>query len=501
MKKIFVWSVALFAPIAIQAQAFSWNNAESARNETASEVSHVYDNNRLYRIVSRYNDNLFNRDVSVDMYSGSNFRRDNSFNLSVEQPPMGKAMLTHLAMFQTDGVNHVAFLEEWIGKDKALVLFGQNINVNSGTKSDKFRITSIPIKNAEFLIAQSQGKKMFAVIRRFALDKKANETIHLSLLDASGKLVKEISHQTPYLNKARSDEFDISVSDDGRVYIVRNVDLSKQKPFRTLYYWDGKSDAMTETSLKLDNDHQLYYTKGWFDKSDFYLQGFATRVGAKAVQVHRGNNPASSVYAAKFDANGKNSYTVSNEIPETGLRVKEIVHENGKTWLLADRFVENKKTQPVKGNAFELKTDYSYANLGFVFARLDDASGKLDFFNQIQDEQTGTENDNGRYLSCLYFIRKGELSIMYQNLQKFQFDEKKSKLDRHIIMETYDASGKQKNKQTLSKTGLEPFYDYNYKQWHEDFDLDTSVLVKVSEDKYIVRASSGSNEKYGYLTF
>lgn len=501
MKKMYVWSAALLAPIALQSQTFSWNNPESARNETASEVSHVYDNNRLYRVVSRYNDNLFNRDVSVDMYSGVNFRRDNSFSLSVEQPPMGKAMLTHLAMFQTDGVNHLAFLEEWIGKDKELALYRQSVNVNSGGKSEKFRIMGIPTKNAEFIIAQSQGKKMFAVIKRFSLDKKANETINLSLLDATGKVVKEISYQTPYLNKAKSDEFEISVSDEGKVYVVRNVDLSKQKPFRTLYYWDGKSDTMTETSLKLDNDHQLYYTKGWFDKGDFYLQGFATRVGAKAVQVHRGNNPVSSVYASKFDANGKNLYTVSTDIPETGLRVKEIVHENGKTWFLADKFVENKKTQPVKGNAFELKTDYSYANLGYAFARLDDASGKLDFFNQIQDEQTGTQNDNGRFLSCLYFIRNGELSIMYQDLQKFQFDEKKSKLDRRIIMETYDVSGKLKGKQTLAKTGLEPFYDYNYKQWHEDFDLDTSVLVKVSDDKYIVRASSGSNEKYGYLTF
>jgi len=501
MKKMYVWLAAILTPIALHSQTFIWSNPENSRNETASDVTHLHDNNRLYRVISHYNDNLFNRDVSVDMYSATNFRRDNRFDISVEQPPMGKAMLTHLAMFQTDGVNHSAFLEEWVGKDKELILYGQNVNINSGKKSDKFRITGIPTKNAEFIIAQSPGKKLFAVLKRFSLDKKANETINLSLVDATGKVVKEIAYPTPYLNKAKSDEFEISVSDDGLVYIVRNIDLSKQKAFRVLYRWDGKSDTMSETSLKLDNDHQLYFTKGWFDQGNFYLQGFSTRIGAKAVQVHRGNNPATAVYAAKFDAAGKNVYTISNEIPETGLRVKDIIHENGKTWLLADRLVENKKTQPVKGNAFELQTDYSYNNLGYAFARLDDETGKLDFYNQIQDEQVGTQNDNGRFLSCLYFIRKGELSIMYQDLQKFQFDEKKNKLDRHIIMETYDGSGKLKNKQTLSKTGLEPVYDYNYKQWQEDFDLDTSVLVKVSDDKYIVRSSSGSNEKYGYLTF
>ncbi|NUY81843.1 hypothetical protein HUK80_13125 [Flavobacterium sp. MAH-1] len=499
--KILLAALIFGAHLQSTAQKFKWETEARAKNENETEVSHVKDGNYLYRVMSRYNDNLFNRDVTIDTYLGDNFKPEDHYDISVEQPAMGKAMLTHIAMFPTKGENYLSFLEEWDGKTKERTLFAQPVDISTGNKSEKFRVTGIPVKNSEYIVAQSQGRKYFAVLKRFFVDKKDNEKINLALVDESGKLVKEISYQTPYLNKAKSDEFEISVSDDGRIYVVRNIDLAKQKPFRNLYYWDGKSDTMTETSLKLENDHQLYFTKGWFNDGNFYLQGFATRVGSKAVQVYRGSNPASAIYAAKFDKDNKNVYTTVNEIAETGLNVKDIVHENGKTWILADKRVENKKTKPVPGNAFELQTTYNYNNLGYAFARLDDATGKLDFFNEINDEQTGTENDNGKFLSCLYFIRKGELSIMYQDLQKFEFDEKHSKLDRAIIMETYDSSGKLKNKQVLKNTGLEPRYDYGNRQWLEDFDLDTSVLLKLSDDKYIVRSSSGYNERYGYLTF
>jgi len=37
--------------------------------------------------------------------------------------------------------------------------------------------------------------------------------------------------------------------------------------------------------------------------------------------------------------------------------------------------------------------------------------------------------------------------------------------------------------------------------FEENFDLDTTFLVKIKDGKYIVRAKSGGNEKLGYLTF
>jgi hypothetical protein len=457
--------------------------------------------NDMFRIISRYNDNLFNQDVNVDVYHLPEFAKSETVGLSVPQPPMGKAMLTHLAMFPLEGVDYMTFLDEWDSKAKERTLYIQKTDISGVESSSKAKVTGIPAKNSEYILAQSANRKYFAAIKRYFLDKKENEKINVVLMDASGKVVSEISYQTPYLNKAKSDEFVLSVSDDGRVFVLRNIDLSKEKPFRNLYYWDGKSDAMTETSLKLDNDHQIYFAKGWFDKGDFYLQGFTTRVGSKAVQLYRGTNPTSALYAAKFDAQGKKVYAVANEIPETGLRLKEILHENAKTWILADKFVENKKSTPKPGNSFELNTNYSYDNLGFGFGKLDDATGKLEFFNDLPGGQAGTQNDNGKFLSCLYILRKGELSILRLDRQKFELSPKLSTWDRFIVMSTYGADGKFIATRTLTNTGLEPQYDYDRRYWLEDFDLDTSVLVKISDDRYIVRSSSGNREKYGYLTF
>ena len=52
----------------------------------------------------------------------------------------------------------------------------------------------------------------------------------------------------------------------------------------------------------------------------------------------------------------------------------------------------------------------------------------------------------------------------------------------------------------IPETGLELKYKYNY-GFEENFDLDTTFLVKIKDGKYIVRAKSGGNEKFGYLTF
>lgn len=502
--KLFFATMLIGAISQAEAQTFTWGTPAPAQSEIESEVLHIKDGNYLYRVNSRYNENLFNRDVFIDTYIGNDFKPEDHYNVSVEQPPMGKAMLTFLTMFPVKAENYISFLDEWDSKAKERILYMQSVDVSTGNKGSLTKVTGIPVKNSEYIVVQSQGRKYFAALKRFSLDKKENEKINVCLIDASGKPVKEISFQTPYLNKAKSDEFELSVSDEGKVYVVRNIDLAKQKPYRNLYYWDGTSDTMTETSLQLENDHQLYYTKGWFDGGNFYLQGFCTRVGAKFVQVHRGNNPVSAVFAAKFDSENKKIYTELNQVPETGLRVKEIIHESGKTYFVADKMVEIKKAKPMKQNSFELEYSFSYNNTEFILAKLDDATGKLEWFNKIPFSEIDTEFDNGKFLSYLYVFRNGEFTILYNDRDKFEIqdgDKTRSTYDRYVVMETYGPDGKQKSQQKLTKTGLEPKWHFGDKYWLEDFDLDTSVIVKVKDGEYIVRAASGQNEKYGYLRF
>ena len=114
-------------------------------------------------------------------------------------------------------------------------------------------------------------------------------------------------------------------------------------------------------------------------------------------------------------------------------------------------------------------------------------------------EEPNTPNDNGTYLSYLPILNNNQLILLYNDTQKTKIDRFVMD-DRFTAFDTYDASGNLVSNTLIPETGLELKYRYNY-GFDENFDLDTTFLVKIKDGKYIVRAKSGGNEKFGYLTF
>ena len=127
--------------------------------------------------------------------------------------------------------------------------------------------------------------------------------------------------------------------------------------------------------------------------------------------------------------------------------------------------------------------------------------GKLEFYKDLPFEEPNTMNDNGRFLSYLYFIKNNQLTFLYNDTQKTMLG-KRTFNDRFISIDIYDDRGNSVSKSLIPDNGLEIEYkDEYYGTLKDNFDLDTSVNVFIQDGKYLVRAKSPSNEKYGYLKF
>jgi len=483
------------AGIQLNAQTFTWGDALPSLNEVENTSTNLVDA-KFYRIYSKYTMSMFNRDVKVTPFALNTLKPGETIDLTEQSPKPGKGALGHLSMYQVNGPDYVVFLDDYDSKSKLNQLYTLTVNIDTGVKSTPVVVTDMPGRSSTYDIQQSPNKQFYAVIKSHSRDKKVNEKINIVLLDKNFKLIKETTYSTQYLNKLPGlDTF--CVSDNGSVYIVKEIDIAKQKPFKTLLFWDGKSDTMTETSLKFDNDYQIYAFKGHFSGNDFYLHGLYTRIGSKGVQMYGGSVPAAGVYAAKFTATGEKAYIEANDTGEIpGLHLKDFVFDGMKTWLFADNLFTFKNLKPTPpGGTPSSEYDYSYSNDQIVFGKIDNETGKLEWHKKIAYDEAKTLNDNGTYLSYLYFLKDNQLSILYNDTQKTKVDGRNID-ERFTVMEIFDDRGNPVSKTFLADTGLEP------QSYHENFDLDTSVQTVVKDGVYIVRAKSrNGNEKYGYFKF
>jgi hypothetical protein len=480
-----------------KAQTFTWGNATPS--SPADGKTTLVPEKNIYKVYSRYNDTKFNTDVTVTPYSVSDLKAGSEKDISMEKPTSMRFMPTFVKMFEVKGTNTVTFFHNYDSSTEKNTLYTQIINLETGVKSTLEPRTEMPERSSDYYIAQSENKQFYAVLKSHSHDKKKNEKLNVVLLDNDFKVIKEITYETQYMNKEFYNQ-NIFVSNTGGVFIVKETDLAKMKPFKAAYFWDGKGDTMKETSLKFDNDYQIYQYNVHFSGADVYFAGLYTRIGAKGVQVYGGGKPAAGVYMAKFNAQGDNVYKMANETGEIpGLNFKDFVIDGMKSWIFADKMFVSDKNKTINGKP-SFEKDYTYKNEAIFTGHLDNETGRLEWNKVIAYEEANTMNDGGAFLSFLYFIRDGQVTLLYNDTQKTEI-HKRMMQDRFTAIETYDGNGNQVAKSLVPETGLELKYNASYDSFEENFDLDTSFQFKVSEGKYIVRAKSNGNEKLGYLTF
>ena len=254
--KIIVFVIVCLSITKISAQTFTWGTASPSLKETDAKVNYTIDA-KLYQTNSIYNDKIFNRTVTSNSYSLSNLNKEKTNDFSVGQPVMGLAMQTHLEMFQEKGTNNIVFLDEYNSKTKERELYWQRVNLETNERTKPALVTSMPTRNSTYFISQSPNKLFYAVVKQFSFDKKLNEKINVTLIDKDFKVIKEIAFESQYLNKTQSDP-KLFVSNQGTVFVVKEIDLAKMKPFKTVYFWDGNAASMQETSFHNFNANKKF---------------------------------------------------------------------------------------------------------------------------------------------------------------------------------------------------------------------------------------------------
>lgn len=472
-------------------QTFSWSEEPtSVQDESAYQINRFF-TGRLFVVKTKYNMETFNKDVFVDILDPKDEFEKDTMNLSVEQPAMGLNMSTLLEIFPISDRDYVFFQSEFDRNSKTTTLSWLKANMDTGSKSKLEAITTMPGKSAmnpgNMFVAQSPGRIHYSVLKEPSYDKKINQKVTFVLLDKNYKVIREKEFEFPFTSK-QSGNHQMFVSDAGIVYLIKEIELPKMKPYKSVYIWNPKTDAITEESLKLDNDWQIHQIKSHFYKDELYLYGLYTDKGSRDFQFRmsfNGSNGVSSlgIAVAKFGADGTKKYLTLNDTGRmSDLNLKDFVPAGEKTWALMDRLNATGKRRPLNQTNMQIIYDYTYTDSGIDIAMIDNATGKLDWKSNVPVNHPSSVNDNGNLKSYIYFINPNGIDIIYNQYLS-------TERGFQPVLKSFSNAGQLTATKNLS--GIPAKYA-----------LDTSVNVKTPEGKHIVRAKIGqSRSVYGYLTF
>jgi len=489
----------LLGGLTMNGQTFDWSGKKTAIvDESEFKTESVLVGNQLYNVKTRYNEKVYNTDVFVDAYDlKDNFAKSGK-NLSVLQPPMGLNMSTFNNLFAVSGKDFVAFYTLYNKTSRENELYFEKDDITSGAQAKLELVAKVPGKSGtnpgNFYVAQSANKNFYAIIAQPSYDKKINEKIALILLDANFKKIKEMEYEFPFSSKQSGDQT-IFVADNGNVFVIKNIDLPKMKPYLSAYFWNTSTNTMTENSLKLDSDLQINAIKGQFANNELYLNG-TTDVSDRYVSVSIGQaSPATGIFAAKLAADGKLIYAKSTPTEKyKNLVLAEAIIDGGKTWLIYDQKYKAKRRLPAdKNDPLNYRYDYVYDSAGTVVAMADNASGKMDWISNIKNNERTTENDNGAFNASLVFLKNGKLSVIYNDTRNFSKGILPD-LRRVPVVQTFDNTGKSDKSDVANPGGIAASKE-------NCFELDPSFKVQQSGDTYIVRTRCKNDARYGYLKF
>ncbi|MEO2060999.1 MAG: hypothetical protein ABGW76_13055 [Mesonia sp.] len=501
-KIILTFSLIIGFNLAIKAQTFNWGYPFGIVDETEKTITHVVED-KLYRVSSYYDLEVFNFEVTADQFSLQDFKKIESLDLSVKQPAMGSAMLTINSVYQQEATDFTFFYTEYNRDLKQRELFWNNVNIDSGEKNDPIKITQQEAKNSfnqgHYYTAQSENKKFYAVLGETYFHKKEKEKIQLLLLDANKKIVKETTFEYDLLDD-RNKKQEIFVSNNGEVFIVKKIDLKKQKPFLSVYHWNPASNKMNNYSLKQDDNYQIYDFKMKAIDNEMLFVGLlthekSTSIGMKVDMDGRHSGTyAGGILLTRFAADGSLDYMQRNDFTNivSNLTFNKIIIEDTNAWMISDLSYVEKKSKSTNIAAGNIEYDYNYLNNGFLISYLDTENGELVWNQKIETQEPDTKNDNGAYLSTLAFTANGNLNLLYNETREVRNDRGYKRNRRFPIRHIFSTTGEELSKEAIISAGIGVKYD-------EDFELNTSILIPVNDNTYILRAKSNSQFKYGYL--
>ncbi|MGJ8684073.1 MAG: hypothetical protein ACSHWW_05600 [Nonlabens sp.] len=504
MKKILIALIVLTS-LSSAAQSFTWGYPYRITDEQDATLSYVVDD-KVYKLTEFYDSKKFNTQLDVDFLNPNDLEKMGSISIEVEPVKVFGQRRDYEAMFQENGTDYTLFSSYYDKKTKKNILSWQATDIDGGELGDYNEIALVKAlsmtKSGEFEIARSDSGSFYAVLVEQPWVKKKSETIDLYLLNDKKEVVKTKSFTFPFADK-RSRHNEIYVSDSGQVYIVKSIDLKKQKPTKNIYNWNPDTDSINLEELKQDDNYQIAQFQGSFQEDNFLFTGILTSDNSKFFSVSMdfsGRNSgvtATGILALKYDADGKLVYNQRNDFDKSvsNLSIKDIHVLDDYYWLVMDRAQVDRKSKSGQAGAGSFEYDYTYLNNGFGIAKIMTFNGSMEFLNFIDTNEPNTRNDNGAYLSVLSFVRDGKLHLLYNETRDLRKGAVRVPLlKRFPIHDIIDPSGTLIKNEALMAAGIGVQKD-------EAFDLDTSSIHEISDGKYLLRAKSGVEYKYGFMQF
>ncbi|MDP2692353.1 MAG: hypothetical protein Q8O88_01780 [bacterium] len=484
--------------VAVQAQSFSWGFPFSKSDETEKNITHVVAD-QLYRISTHYDLGVFNHKVTVDQFSLNDLERTNSLDLSVQQPPMGVASLTFNSLFQKEGTQFVFFYTDFDRSDKKYKLFSRDVDIKTGSMGELRPIASMDSKNGNFVVSQSANHSHFAVLKELPFAKKTNEKIEMLLLDKEQKNIGEKVLELPFEDK-RDQQHSIFVSNEGQVVLVKKIDEKKEKPYLNLYVWNKDKTDVATISLQQPDNYQIPQFKGKFKDGNFYLLGILTheKSGTFGLQIDMNGRhsgvPANGLLAVKINADGSTAYMKRNDFDVvTNLNLKDFLFGPENIFVVGDRMFVEKKSKGSNIGQQGFSYDYGYLNNGFLVQGLNEATGQMEFSTQIDTAEPNTQNDNGDFLSTLYYLDGSNLVLLYNETRDINKGMVHLTFHRRFpIKEVISPTGESLGREALLGAGIGVTKE-------EEFELNTQLLIPVNPRKFLLRASNRIEYKYGYM--
>ncbi|MGO3707129.1 hypothetical protein, partial [Mesonia hippocampi] len=342
MKKLILFAFFWSTVITTQAQNFSWGYPYGIPDETEKKITHIIDDN-LYRVSAHYDSNIFNYIITTDRFSTTGYEKENTIDLSVEQPPMGLASLTFNSMFQKKNTLFSFFYTEYDRQSKTNKLLCRDVDIHSGNMGALHTVTEAQGKNSTFQVTKSPNGKYFTVLIEKPFKKKTNEQIKLLLLDTQKTIIAKKEYEFPLKDKRRK-QHDIFISNNGKVFILKKIEKKKEKPYLNLYIWNPNSNEIITESLKQKDNYQIYQFEGVFSQGNFYLLGLLTHEKSSTFGLkidfngrHSGTR-GSGLIVLRISPEGKLVYNVRNEFERivSNLNFNNILIDKTSIWVVQD---------------------------------------------------------------------------------------------------------------------------------------------------------------------
>lgn len=502
MRNIFTFCLSVLISVSGFAQNFNWGYPFGGDSEDGYDVQHAVDGD-VYRIKSIYDTDLFNYRITADRFSGEDLEKAGSVYVGIPAPMMGRSDETHHSMYPENGTEYIFFSRKPNRETAVNEFYWQRGDIKTGEKSDYKLLSTIEGKsnmnNGYFHTAQSANGQFYAVLKDPAFFKKTLQIVEIELYDKDFKKIDQIKYEFEWPAE-RAPKNELHVGDNGDVYFIKTVNLKKMKPYDLVYYWDRGAKTLKEISLQQPDDFQIVQNYTYFIDNHFYIASLLTGDGSTTFGMkidmdgrHSGAY-VNALLAIKLES-GNVMYHVRNnfENPVSNLSIKSILPNGENQYVVMEKAYVNKKSNSTDPMASNITYTYTYLNNGFFISLIDSKTGDVKWNYNINTSEPDTQNDNGAYLSVLPLINNGNLVLLYNETRDIRTGKIHNPLlKRFPIMETINPGGETISRMVLTSAGVGI-------EEEQMFDLDTGVIVPISDGKYLIRARSRAEYKYGYL--